>query len=688
VKECKMIELRNVGLFSHTGAGKTSLAEAMLYLSGAIKRLGRIEEGNTASDYDPEEVRRGISINASVIPLEWQDHKINLLDTPGYDEFVGEVKGAIRVSDSAIIVVGSVTGVEVGTERVWRFADEEGLPKAIFVSRMDRENADFQKVLGQLRETFGKGVVAAALPIGAQETFRGVVDLVSQKAFVGEKAEEADLPSELTDDVATHREALVEAAAESNDDLTMKYLEGEPLSDDDIRRGLKEGVAAGRVIPVFCGSSISLSGIRVLMDAIIHYLPSPLARTVKAMNPVTGEEEQLDAPDSGPLAALILKTFADPFVGTLSYFRVYSGMMESDSRVFNPRSGEEERLGQLYMLRGKEQIPVSSVKSGDIGGVAKLQSTETGDTLCDRDHPLQLPSIEYPKPVFDAAVRPKTKVDLDKMSNALARLIAEDPTLNLRRDSETSEVILSGMGESHIDVAIRKLREKFKVDVVLEIPKVPYRETIRKTSSAEGRHKKQTGGRGQFGHVVIRFEPLPRGEGFIFEDEVFGGAVPRNYIPAVEKGLREAIKQGILAGYPAVDIRAVLYDGSYHTVDSSEIAFKIAATLSYKKAMLEGNPVLLEPIMDMVITVPEQFLGDILGDLNTRRARVMGMDQQDGKSIVTAQSPLAEIQRYATDLRSMTQGQGYFNMEFSHYEEVPTHAAQSVIEAAKAAKEK
>ena len=688
MKEYKVNQLRNVALLAHSGAGKTSLAEAMLFDAGVTTRLGRVEEGTTVCDYDEEEIKRRISLSTAVAPYEWEGCKINILDTPGYADFVGEVVAAVRVADGAIILLDAAAGVEVGTELVWGFADERKLPRLVFINKMDRENADFRRALEDLKQKLEANFIPLQLPIGKESDFRGVVDLVTMKALLGQEGRVEDIPAELRDEAEEYRVQVVEAAAESEDELIEKYLEGEELSEEEIRRGLAAAVRAGTVVPILCGSATANLGVQSLMKAIVEYLPSPAEVEVVAQNPATGEEEGLEANELAPLAALVFKTLADPYVGKLTYFRVYSGVMESDSRAFNPRSGKEERIGQLYVPRGKEQLPVERIRAGDIGTVAKLAETLTGDTLCDKGHPVFLPAPTFPKPVFSAAVHPKTKADLDKMSTALARLVEEDPTLEVRREPSTGEVILSGMGESHIDIAAQRLRRKFGVEITTSIPKVPYRETITKVVSAQGRHKKQTGGRGQFGDVFIRFEPLPRGSGFEFVDEIRGGVVPSQYIPAVEKGLREIMQKGVLAGYPTTDFRAVLYDGSYHPVDSSEISFKLAAHLAFKKAIPQAGPVLLEPIMNVTITVPEEFMGDVLGDLNAKRAKVMGMDQRKGKAIITAQVPLAEMRRYATDLRSITQGRGIYTMEFSHYEEVPSHIAQKIIEEAKREAEK
>ncbi len=683
MKTYKAEELRNVGLVSHSGAGKTSLGEAILFNTGVVNRLGKVDEGNTVSDCDPEEIRRKSSVGTSVLPWEWEGCKVNLLDAPGYADFVGEVKGALRVCDGVVVVLCAASGVEVGTELVWQYADEMALPRLAFINKMDRENASFQRTLDQMKAKFGENLLPLHLPIGAQASFTGVVDLLAMKAYVGDGKKAAEIPGDLRDEADTLHQQLVEAAAEADDELIMKYLDGGELSEEEIRTGVAKAVATRKVVPVLCGSAVQNIGVRLLQDAIVRYLPSAAVVQATGTNVKDGSEEVLKVGPGGPLAALVFKTMADPYVGKVTYLRVYSGTLQSDSRAFNATKGQEERLGQLFLLRGKEQIPVKDIIAGDIGAVAKLQSATTADTLCDKDHPLILPGITFPNPVAFAAVAPKTKADLDKMGSALARLVEEDPTLRVRRDADTNETVISGMGESHIDIAVRRLQVKFGVEVVTAIPRVPYRETITKTVQVQGRHKKQTGGRGQFGDVWIRFDPLPPGTGVEFADEVYGGHVPKNFIPAVEKGLMEAVVKGDLAGYPITDVRAALYDGSSHPVDSSEIAFKLAAHLAVKRAWETGDPVLLEPIMKVTIIVPEQFMGDILGDLNTKRARVLGMDQQKGNSVVNAEAPLAEIQRYAADLRSMTQGRGYFTMEFLRYERVPSHAQQVIIEAMK-----
>ncbi len=684
MKNYKSEQLRNVVLVSHSGAGKTSLAEAMLYSSGAISRLGKVEEGSTVSDYDPEEIRRKISVNTSLIPCEWQEHKVNVLDTPGYADFVGEVKGAIRAADGAIILLDGVSGVEVGTELVWGYADEVDLPRMLFINKMDRDNADFLRALSEAKEKLGGNIIPFQLPIGAQEAFEGVADLVGMKAYRGEKAEEVVIPDDLRSEAESYHFQLMEAAAETDDALLEKYFEEETLTEEEIRQGLVAAVRNKAIVPVLCGSALKNIGIQPLMNAMAEYLPSPLdAFKRRATNVATGEDEVLEPAAQAPLAALVFKTLADPYVGKLTYFRVFSGKMESDSRIFNSSRGEEERVGQLFFLRGKEQEPADEVPAGDIGAVAKLQETATGDTLCDKDHPLTLPPIGFPHPIFSAAIAPKTKADLDKMGTALARLTEEDPTLQVEREASTRETVLSGMGESHIDIAARRLHSKFGVEIETSVPKVPYNETITKVTTAQYRHKKQTGGAGQFAEVWLRVEPLERGTGFEYDSEVREGRISQSFIPSIEKGIKQVLEQGVIAGYPVVDVKAVVYDGKEHPVDSKDIAFQIAGREAFKVAVRDGTPVLLEPIMIFTINIPESNMGDVLGDLNTKRARVIGTEQKGDRSIITAQAPLAEMQSYATDLRSITQGRGLFGMEFSHSEQVPKHLADAIIAAAK-----
>lgn len=688
MKEYATHLIRNVVLLGHGSSGKTMLVEAMLYNTGATNRLGRVDEGNTVSDYDEEEIRRRISLNLSLIPCEYKGHKINVIDTPGFPDFVGEVRSAVRVADAALLLVDSVAGVEVGTELVWEYLNEYRLPRFVVIAKMDRDNANFQRALESVRSAFSGLFVPLVLPIGEQSSFSGVVDLIARQARRGAGAEVADVPPDLADEVESARVQLVEAAAEGDDELIMKYLEGEELSPEEIKRGLKAAVQEGRVIPVLVASGLPNVGILPLMDAVLDLLPSPTdVGPVTATNPATGEEEQLEPRDDAPLAALVFKTMADPFVGKLSYFRVYAGVLESDSRVWNSRRNAEERIGQINVMRGKEQLPVPRLHAGDIGVVAKMTETNTGDTLCSRTHPLVLPPPTYPAPLFSVAVEPRTKADSTKMGPTLTRLSEEDPTLRWRQEPSTNQMILEGMGDQHIDVAIRKAESKFGVGLITSVPKVPYRETITKVASSSYRHKKQTGGAGQFAEVHMRLEPLERGAGYEFVNEVFGGAISSNFMPSIDKGVKSVMEQGVLAGYPIMDVRAVVYDGKMHEVDSKPIAFEIAGREVFKQTFLQAGPVLLEPIMNVTVTVPEHYMGDVLSDLNGRRARVQGMEQRGGKSIVTAQVPLAEMLRYATDLRSLTQGYGVYRMEFSHYEQVPQHLAEAIIANAKRERE-
>ncbi|HUS15310.1 MAG TPA: elongation factor G [Chloroflexia bacterium] len=685
--------IRNVGLFSHGGAGKTSLVEALLFNAKATSRLGRVEEGNTISDFDPDEAKRHMSLQIALAPVEWRDHKINLVDTPGYAEFQGELKAAMRVVDGALIVLDAVGGVEVGAEQAWNLAHQAGVAaRLLFINRMDRENADFLKTVWQAREMFGKGVTPLHLPIGSQQNFRGVVDVLHGKAYLykglggdGQFAE-APIPADMETAVKTFREELIERAAETEDDLTMKYLEGEALTDDEITHGVLTGIKSGQIIPAFCGSATCNVGIGQLLDALITYVPSPAdCDAVKVTRPGSSDTTELAVSAGSPLTALVFKTQVDRY-GTLSLFRVYTGVLHSDSTVHNCTKNRDERVGQLMMLKGKEQQPVPEVVAGDIGAVAKLTDTAAGDTLAAVGQPFVLDGIAFPKPVFAASIVPRTKGDLDKLGPALAQLTAEDPTLQTSKDPLSGETILSGMGENHVHIAAERMQRKSGVAVDVGLPHIPYRETIkRKVPHSLYRHKKQTGGHGQFAEVVIELEPLTEGE-FEFGERVVGGSVPKNFIPAVEKGVREALSEGVLAGYPVVNLRVVLIDGKFHPVDSSEMAFKIASSQAFKEGAQQGQPILLEPIYTLHVTVPDRFSGDIMSDMNSKRARVMGMTPQgDGTTLIEAQAPLAEVQRYVSDLRALTQGRGTFTMEFGHYEEVPAHIAPGVIEAAHAA---
>jgi elongation factor G len=683
MKEYATANIRNLALIAHGGTGKTSLSEAMLFNTGATTRLGRVEDGNTTSDYDPDEVKRKSSVNLSLIPCEWNGVKLNLIDTPGYADFVGEEKAGLRAADAAVLLVDAQAGVQVGTEYAWHYAEERKLPRLVFVNRIDRENADFAQVLASLQEHFGNKCVAVSAPIGAQDTFQGVVDLLAGKARIGDKGGDGPVPETMAAEVASLREKLVEAICETDDDLIAKYLEGEECTEEELRPALKQAVAAGQIVPVFVGSATKNVGVVALMDALVEFAPSPLDVAPETAESANGEPIELTPDPSGPVAAIVFKTTADPFTGKLTYFRVYSGTIKSDSSIFNANKGKAERVGQIFFMRGSHHENTTQVVAGDIGVVAKLAETGTGDTLCGQDRPLKLSPPTFPKPAYSAAVAPKTRTDQDKLGPALQRIVEEDPTLLMHRDPDTHEVILSGVGESHIHVAAEKMQRKFGVGVDIHRPKVPYRETITVKNLAEYKHKKQTGGAGQYGHVYLDVEPMPRGGGFEFGEKVVGGSVPREFFPAVEKGVKEGLREGVLAHYPITDIKVTLTDGSSHPVDSKAIAFEIAASQALKKGMSQGRPILLEPLMTLRVRVPDQFTGDVLSDLNSaKRGKVHGMNPEGGFTVIEAEAPLAEIQDYANDMRALTQGRGSFEMEFSHYEEVPQHIAQKVIDEA------
>lgn len=679
MKEYTTEFIRNIALVSHSSAGKTMLAEAFLHFSGATTRLGRIEDGTSTSDFEEEEIRRGISLSTGVIPVEHKDHKLNFLDTPGYNDFIGEMISALRVSDGAVVVVDSVAGAEVGTEIAWSYCDQFNIPRFVLINKMDRDNADFQKAISTVQELSDVRLLPIQLPWGEKQDFQGVIDLLSMKAYAGEGTTAADIPPELQDEAEAAHNELIEAAAEGEDELLMKYLEGEPLDAEEIIRGLAGVFRSGSYIPVFVSSGTAEIGLAPLLEAIIALMPSPAEVPPLTASGKTGEVE-LSASDSGPLAVYAWKTTADPFVGKITYLRVYSGLLTSDTRVWNQSKETEERFGNLNLIRGKDVIPVKTVHAGDITTVPKLTATSTGDTLCDRAQPIELPIPEYPNALFRVSVSPKTQSDSAKISPTLTRLCEEDMTLSWYQEPSTNQTILQGMGDQHIEVAIRKAEKKFQTGLNLDEPRVPYRETITRLGQGQYRHKKQTGGAGQFAEVFMRVEPLPE-ENFEFVNKVFGGAISQNYMPAIEKGVKVVMQTGVIANFPVEKVRVEVYDGKEHPVDSKPVAFEIAGREAFKLAVKDAAPVLLEPIMEAVVTVPEGNMGDIMGDLNTRRARVQGMDTAKGRSIVTTQVPLAEMQRYTTDLRSMTGGRGVFTMEFAFYETVPSHIAQEVIDA-------
>ncbi|KTB48847.1 elongation factor G [Dehalogenimonas alkenigignens] len=667
--------IRNVALLSHSGAGKTTLAEAALFSAGAVSRMGRVDDGTTASDFDPEGVKRKISISLSLLPFIWRKTKINFLDAPGYADFAGEAKAAIKVAESAIIVVAASSGVEVGTETAWALAEEAKLPRCLVVNKMDRENVNFDNVVAALQAKFGHKCLPMTIPIGSFKDFKGVIDVLNLKAFTGaHPAAEGEVPAQLTQTAKDARERLIEAVAEQDDNLIEKFLGGEELSAEEIHSGLKKAIAAGEIVPILAGAALTNTGVDSLLDFVVEFMPSPQGRKVEL-----NDGNSLTADESSPLAALVFKTTADPFVGKLTFFRVYRGMLQSNTHVWNSTRKADERIGQLYVMRGKHQEPATQIGAGDIGAVAKCAVTATNDTLATQDSPVIVTPISFPKPTYSVAVHPKSKADIDKLGQAIAKLIEEDPTLESHRDPDTSETILAGLGDTQLDVAAEKMARKYSVAVELKAPRVPYKETITGSARAEYRHKKQTGGHGQFGHVVLDVEALPPGSGVEFVDKVVGGAVPRNYIPAVEKGIKEAVQEGGSLGFPIVDLRATLCDGSFHPVDSSEICFKIAGAGALKKGMEQAGPVLLEPIVSLQINVPSSIVGDIIGDLNTKRAHVQGMNPDGDRTIIEAMAPLAEVQRYAVNLKSLTQGRGSFTMKFDHYQQVPANLTQKLV---------
>lgn len=680
MKDYSSGELRNIAIIGHGSSGKTTLTESMLYSSGATQRLGRVEDGTTTTDYDADEVKRQITINAALAPIEWKDCRLNIIDTPGYFDFVGEVLSSLRVVETGLVTLCAVSGVEVGSEKVWTLASKMAMPRIIFINKMDRENANFAKALAEAREHFGSNVIPVQLPIGSEEDFKGIIDILQMNAiiFSGGKFQTAEIPAELKAEAEKYREQLIEIAAETDDELTLKYLEGEELTAAEVIKGVQNAVAQAKLFPLLCGAATKGIGIPQLLDFLTFASPGPAQKTTA----LDGEGKVVEISGGGkePFRALVFKTMADPFVGKVSFFRVYSGELSADTQAININKAKTERVGQLFLFRGKTQIPIAKAITGDIVAVAKLQDTSTGDTLGDKDNKYKIKGIDYPVPMASFAVEPRSKNDEEKVGAGLARFLEEDPTFRVERNLETKQTLIFGMGDTHLEIIVSRLAKKFGVDVDLKKPRIAYKETIKGSAEVEGKHKKQSGGRGQYGHVKVNFEPLPRGEQFEFVDKIFGGSVPRNYIPAVEKGLLEAMEEGVLAGFPAVDIRATLLDGSYHTVDSSEMAFKIAASLAYKKGMQEASPILLEPIYNVEVKVPENYMGDIMGDMPSRRGRVAGMEPQtDGTQIIRAQVPLAEMYGYAIDLRSMTQGRGEFKMDYSHYEEVPAHITEKVI---------
>jgi len=683
MKDYSPEQLRNVAIIGHGSSGKTSLTAAMLFEAGVTSRLTKVDKGNTISDYDPEEIERKISINSTPCFVEWKDHKINIIDTPGYSSFLWDTRASLRAVDSALLVVCGVAGVEVGTEKVWEMLEELKLPRIIAINKLDRENSSFNRTVEQIQQFFGRQAIPVQIPIGEEKNFSGVIDLLQQKAYLFEKDEsgqfkESEIPAELRAEAQKRYTQLLETVAESDEQLMEKYFEQGELSHEELVQGLKKSVFQQQLFPIFAVSALTNIGTQLIMDGLVDYLPCPLDKgKIKAR--INGQEGELNLSPEGPLAALVFKTLSDPYTGRITLMRIFSGKVSSDATVYNPNKETEEKLGGLFYLQGKEQIPAGQAKAGDIVATAKLKVTLTGDILCAKGADIEFEPIKFPEPSISFAIEPKTRADEDKISQATHRITEEDPTIRIERDPETNQLLISGNGELHVRIVTEKLKKRYNVDVELKPPKIPYRETIKGRSDVQGKYKKQTGGRGQYGDVKIKMEPLPRGKDFEFEDKIFGGAIPKNYIPSIEKGIQESRKKGVLAGYPVVDFKVILYDGSYHEVDSSDIAFKIAASMAFKKAMKEARPTILEPIMNVEIYTPEAYMGDIMGALNGRRGKVQGMEQKGNMRILKAQVPMSEMLDFEPTLTSITGGRGSFLMEFSHYEEVPAQLQQKII---------
>jgi elongation factor G len=675
----EIARIRNVGFVGHGGVGKTSLVESLLFTAGAVTRLGRVDDGTTTTDFDPDEIKRKISLNLSLAYCDYRDHRVNLVDMPGYGDFISEARAGLRVVEGAVVVVDAVAGVQVQTEKVWRFATEYELPRAVVVNRLDRERGDFFRTLESLGKRLKGRLTPLQIPVGAEQEFKGVVDLVHMK----------DVPAAVADQAREYREKLIEAVAETDDELLSRYLEEGAIDDATMVRALRKGIAEGKIMPVLCAAATKNIGSQALLDLIIESFPSPLDRGAVEGTDLKTKEAVRRPPDpKAPATALVFKTLSDPHVGKLSLFRVYAGTLAADSQLLNATRGVKERMGHISWMQGKTQKAVETLGPGELGVVAKLRETLTGDTLCEEGQPFVLPRIAFAEPSMSFAIQPKTRGDEDKISIALHKMAEEDPTLHSHYDPETKQLLISGVGQMHVEVTVERMKRKYNVDVNLLPPRVPYKETVKGRAEVQGKYKKQTGGRGQYGDVWLKLEPLSRSAGFEFVDDIFGGAVPRNYIPSVEKGVREAMKKGVIAGYPIVDLKVTLYDGSYHEVDSSDMAFQIAGSMALQKGFLEAHPILLEPIMNVEVTCPAEQAGDVIGDVNGRRGRIIGMEPAGETAVVRAQVPMAEMLNYEPGLRSMTGGRGGYAMEFSHYEEVPAFIAEKVIKEARAEKEK
>jgi len=677
---------RNIGIMAHIDAGKTTTTERILFYTGRVHRIGEVHDGAATMDWMVQEQERGITITSAATTCQWKDHRINIIDTPGHVDFTVEVERSLRVLDGAVAVFCSVGGVEPQSETVWRQADKYGVPRIAYINKMDRVGADFFRAVKMISERLGANPVPVQLPIGSEDSFKGIVDLITKKARIytddlGTHTEDLEIPEDMVDLVEEYREKMLEAIADFDEELMVKYLEGEEITPDEIIKAIRKATIAVKIVPVLCGSSFKNKGVQPLLNAIVDYLPSPLdIPPVRGINPNTEAEDQREASDDAPFSALAFKVMADPYVGKLTFFRVYSGILTSGSYIYNSTKGKRERIGRLLRMHANHREEVDEVRTGDIAAAVGLKDTGTGDTLCDDNNPIVLESMEFPEPVIDVAIEPKTKQDQEKMGIALQKLSEEDPTFKIHTNPETGQTIISGMGELHLEIITDRLLREFKVDAIVGKPQVAYKETIKTAVKAEGKFVRQSGGRGQYGHVWLEIEPLERGQGYEFVNKIVGGVVPKEYIPAVDAGVREALETGVLAGYPTVDVRVTLFDGSYHEVDSSEMAFKIAGSMGFKAGAKKANPVLLEPIMKVEVHVPEEFMGDIIGDINSRRGRIEGMEPRSGVQIIRGYVPLSEMFGYATDLRSRTQGRGTYVMQFSHYEEVPKNIAESIIE--------
>ena len=678
--------IRNIGIMAHIDAGKTTTTERILFYTGRVHKIGEVHEGAATMDWMVQEQERGITITSAATTCQWDGHRINIIDTPGHVDFTMEVERSLRVLDGAVAVFCSVAGVEPQSETVWRQADKYGVPRIAYINKMDRTGANFFKGLDMIKTRLGANPIALQIPIGAEENFKGIIDLVEMKAIIytddlGKTLAEAEIPAELMDQAMEYREKLVEAAAENDEELMMKYLEGEELTKDEIKKGIRKGTLAVTMIPVVCGSSFKNKGVQPLLDSIVAYLPSPLdIPAMEGTNPDTGETEMRPADDSAPFSSLAFKIMTDPFVGKLAFFRVYSGVAEAGSYIYNSNKERKERLGRILQMHANSREEIKEVRTGDIAAAVGLKDTSTGDTLCDEKKPIVLESMEFPDPVIDVAIEPKTKQDQEKMGVALQKLSEEDPTFRVHTDEETAQTIISGMGELHLEIIVDRLLREFKVDALVGKPQVAYKETITKTQKSEVKYARQSGGKGQYGHVIIELSPLERGTGYLFENKVTGGAIPKEYIPAVDAGIQEAMTSGVLAGYPVMDVKIVLLDGTYHEVDSSEMAFKIAGSMAFKEGAKKAGATIVEPVMKVEVTIPEEYMGDVIGDINARRGRIEGMDPRPGGiTAVRGYVPLAQMFGYSTDLRSRTQGRGQYTMQFDHYDEVPKSISEEII---------